>query len=605
MYDSPDDSLTRSIPEHLERLAARRGDHLALSDGAVNWSYADLAAMVGRFAREMLDHWGPGNKPVGLLFGHEPTAVAAILAVLRAGKAYVALDPLAPPNRNRALLDSVECRYILTDPVHRSRAEAVAGSAYSVLVVTAASGGPPPVLTEAMPTPDAAAAIYFTSGSTGTPKGIRRNHADLLRRVRLDVETFDYRPDDIFSFLYGYNNSGSIPDLFDPLLTGATLCYYDVRQAGLGPLAQWLNRNRVSVLHLNATLLRILLDHLPASAFFPHLRLIRPSQRLFAADVQRLWSFLTPDALVAHQYASTETGPATLMAIYRHTQMDSEIVPLGRPLPGVEIAVVDDTGRPANAGTIGEIVIRTPYLAPALRPDGDRAFFHTGDLGRTRPDGLLEMVGRGDSLVKVRGFQVSLPAIEAALLRLDVVGEAVVVARPDPAGDRVPVAFVVPRTASTDLIPALRQHLAEEIPPYALPARFVCLDRLPRLSNGKVDYQSLPALDHSRPDLVTPYTPPRTPFEELLAGIWSDVLGITSVGVHDNFLELGGHSLMAAMIASRVIHSLNIDISPPLLLQAPTVAEMAEVMVEQATRKLGHRELKALLATLEIMDNRP
>lgn len=543
---------------------------------------------------------------MALLFGHYATAASGILGVLRAGRVYCALDPTIPMARNRALLDSLGCQAILTDSRHRDMAASIAGRRGAVLSIDEIEDSLAASLPEMELAPDTPAGVYVTSGSTGQPKQVLRTHGDLLRRVQLDVHTLQWQPEDAFSFLYGTSNAGSLPDLFGSLLTGATLHFFDVRQAGLEPMAAWLQQSCISILHLNSTLLRMFLDQLPPGAYFPCLRQVRPSQRLFTADVQRLWPVLPADAVVVHQYASTEAGPAVSLVMDRHTVPSGDVVPVGRPLPGVEIMIVDGQGRPAGPETVGELLIRSPYLASrgywqtATPADGQAdGFFATGDLGRMRSDGLLELTGRDDALVKIRGFQVSLAAIEAALVQLDLVGEAAVLVQPDRHGDRVPIAYVVPSAEAEDLAEELRRRLAELLPSYAVPTRFVFLASLPRLGNGKVDHRALPAAGSARPALAVPYAAPRTPFEEHLAAIWAEVLGIDLVGVHDHFLDLGGHSLLAARIVGRVIHSLGLDLSPQVLLQTPTVAEMAEVLVAQAAQAMGEADLEALLRETE------
>lgn len=586
-----------SIPEQFEHVAARHSERLALADGRVSWTYANLLGVVNRFAREITDRWGHQNEPVGLLFGHEAIAVAATLAVLRAGKTYVPLESFAPPGRHQDLLNRIECRRLITDSAHRAQAEAIAGSALSILELdaTAAGASAPPLCP--MPPADAPAAILFTSGSTGLPKMVSRTHANILRRVQYSLQECDTRQEDVFSYLYGYNNAASLSDLYGSLLTGATLRIYDVRQAGLERMALWLDENRVSILHMNSSLLRTFLNQLPAGESLRHIRVARVSQRLFTADIRRLRAIIPQDAFIFHRYALTEFGSVTSIKIDSEMVISGDTVPVGRPLPGVEIGIIDDTGAPVTDGTVGEIIVRSPSMSPAADPD--TGFFHTGDLGRLRPDGMLELAGRADSLVKIRGFRVSLTAIEDALRQTKLVTEAVAVAQPDRNGDRVPIAYVVAGTDSPGLATELRRRLSERLPPYALPAQFILLESLPRTLNGKVDYQALPPFDGTRPALATPYAPPRTPFEVQLAAIWSEVLGIEPVGVHDRFLDLGGHSLLATMIVSRVIRAMNIDISPPILLQAPTVAEMAAVLVAQEISKLADAELDGLLSDLE------
>jgi acyl carrier protein len=254
---------------------------------------------------------------------------------------------------------------------------------------------------------------------------------------------------------------------------------------------------------------------------------------------------------------------------------------------------LDETGREVGADQIGEIAVRSKYLALGYwrRPDltqaafipdprgGDERLYLMGDLGVMRPDGCLIHMGRKDFQVKIRGYRVEVAEIEEALLAIDSIKAAVVHARADDAGEQRLVAYVVPAGSAAPTVSQLRRALTQTLPDYMMPSAFVFLETLPLSPTGKIDRRALPAPNHARPALKAPYVTPRTPTESDLARIWAEVLELEQVGVHDDFLDLGGDSLLATRILSRVIQTFRVELSIQALLAAPTVAQMAELIV--------------------------
>jgi acyl carrier protein len=290
---------------------------------------------------------------------------------------------------------------------------------------------------------------------------------------------------------------------------------------------------------------------------------------------------------------------------------------VGYAIEDMEISLLDDDGRESGFNRLGEIAVRSRYLSPGYwrRPDlsaekflpdpnkGDKRVYLTGDLGRMLPDGCLCHLGRKDFQVKVRGHRIEVAEIEAALLRLDTIKEAIVVGRANQTGDKRLVGYVVSVGEPRPTVTTLRHALTKQLPDYMIPSAFVMLESLPLTPNGKVDRTALPELGNSRPELDTPFVAPRTPVEQKLAQIWTEILSLDSVGVHDNFFDLGGHSLAATRVVSQVIKQFQIEVELPSLFQSPTVAEMASVIAEHEGKQLGEKELDRILTELESLSD--
>ncbi len=586
--------LQGSLAQRFTRIVQHTAGRPAVVDGTTRLTYADLDVTANRVAQALLSHFGTQNEPVALLMDHGVAIVAALLGVLKAGKLYCALAPSNPLSHNRQLLQSLHSRLILADGANLAAAATLAGRDHHVLAFDAIQNQALVDAPDLWVPPETPAAIHVTSGSTGTPQGIVRTHRDLLRRAQVDAGFLAVQPADVVSGLYACTFAGSIPDLFGSLLHGAALTLFDVKRSGLAPLAAWLIDHRVTVLHLNATLLRLFLDQLPPDAHFPYLRLVVPSQRLYRADVDRLWPHLPPHAVVGHQYALTEAGPVARWVLAPTTAWHGDIVPAGYPVPDVDVSIGDEVGNPLPAGTPGEIIVRSPYLAAGIwrnaaqtaarfttPDDGGLRRYRTGDLGRLTPAGHLELLGRLDSAVKVRGHRVVLAEVEAVLESLAGVRQAVVVTSADAGGDLRLTAYVAAPHQGADVALALQQRLRQTLPDYAVPGRVVVMDQLPRLPNGKVDRRALPPPGTQRPPLSTPFRPAGTPLEVTVASIWTQVLGVDDVGIDDHFLALGGHSLQAAQIVNRVVQTCQVDLPLRVLFDAPTVAEMAAIVALQ------------------------
>ena len=299
----------------------------------------------------------------------------------------------------------------------------------------------------------------------------------------------------------------------------------------------------------------------------------------------------------------------------RHSRLsDGHTVPLAfDPIDGTAVLLLDDAGEDVGVGRSGEISIRSRHIAlgywrrpdlteAAFSPDprgGDERIYRTGDLGIRHADGHLEHVGRKDLQIKIRGFRIETAEVEGAVVSLYGVREAAVVAQQDGGAEPRLVAYVVPVVPPGPTVTALRRLLAERLPPHMVPSTFVALDRLPLMPSGKVDRGALPRPDRSRPALERAFAAPRTPVEAAVAAIWREVLSVDAVGVHDPFLELGGNSLLAARIVTRLLEDFRLDLPPRLLLEADTVAGLATVVTQYLAENLEGAAVERWLAEVE------
>jgi acyl carrier protein len=318
---------------------------------------------------------------------------------------------------------------------------------------------------------------------------------------------------------------------------------------------------------------------------------------------------------VVNTLSSAETGTVSLYFVDMKISLTSERVPVGYPVEGVEIIILDDAGHPLDFNEIGEVAVRSRFLSGGYwqKPDVTSqrfisqsddetgVMYLSGDLGCMSQDGCLHLFGRKDFQVKIRSFRVDVSEVETALKEYGEIRSVAVTGRNDQTGNTKLVAYVVSRSRPEPTVAALRLFLHGKLPEYMIPAEFVFLDELPLMSTGKINRRVLPEPSSHRPERAMPIVGPRTPIEIKLAEIWVEVLSVREVGIHNNFFDLGGHSLAASQVISRVIRTFNLELPVKALFDAPTVAEMAAIITQNQAKLASDAELAQMLREVEAM----
>ncbi|GAA3567710.1 hypothetical protein GCM10022222_59560 [Amycolatopsis ultiminotia] len=602
-----------SVVEQFEVWAARAPKRIAVTEPDQDLTYHDLGWAVGAL-HTVLAQQGVRKGDVVAIYGDRSAALVwAILSVLRAGASFAILDPSYPPERIAGCLDVAEpaaflqlasagaVPLVVEEAVQalplRCRFELPArlDDARHLVPAGLTSPDPEPV------GPDDCAYVAFTSGSTGKPKGIRGRHGSLTHFVPWMAETFGLRDTDRYSLLSGISHDPLHREVFTPLVTGATICVpaqLDIEVPGR--LAQWFRTQQISVSHLTPPMARLFDQLTIAPGTLPWLeRVFFLGDALTSRDVRAI-TRMAGSATCVNLYGSTESQRAVAYHVVprEHGTDDDDprvTYPLGRGMRDVQLLVLNERGDLAGIGEPGEVVIRSPHVALGYAGDdeltaarftgnpfgdhvpggADRAY-RTGDLGRYAPDGSVVPLGRADNQVKIRGYRVELDEVEHAVRGTPGVRDAIVVVRSDAGGDSALVAYVVPdggvRVTAADVTATVRSRLPE----YMVPGFVVPLEEIPLTPNRKVDRAALPepstvagSRDDGRPAALSPT-------EELVAGVWQDVLGVPRVQPDDNFFNLGGHSLMATQVVSRIRRVFGCEIALRTLFEKQTVRQLAE-----------------------------
>jgi amino acid adenylation domain-containing protein len=615
-------------PIHLmfRRAAEAFGDRTAIegSWGAV--SYRDLDARAADVAARLRAAGVPPGSLVAVFGQDGAEVITAILGVLEAGCAFVPLDPAFPSATLPSILEEVPVRWWLTGTGGEPWLRSVLPMGYEAELI------PLPRWDEAVPAPagrsepeldpDALAYLYFTSGSTGRPKAIAGRLKAIDHFVRWEIATFEIREGTRVSQLISPAFDAFLRDAFVPLAAGGTVCLPPSRETVLdgAALAAWIDEARVHLIHCTPSVLRTVMAQDLDPSRFPELRrVLLAGEPLLPSDVQRWQAAFGERIELVNLYGPSETTMIKLFYRVQPVDGEAKTIPVGQPMTGARALVVDEKGNPCPPGKLGEIWIRTPYrsLGYHNRPDltaevfvrnpwsdkADDLVYKTGDLGRLREDGNLEIVGRRDHQVKVRGVRVELAPIEEALHAHPAVAEAAVADRTDVQGNKFLCAYVVPRSGELLEPEALAAHLQSRLPEPAVPSAFVVLEALPRTLSGKVDRRALPS--PAEAGRAGEYVAPSTPVEERLCALFAELLGAPQVGIRDSFFRLGGHSLLATLLLSRIREAFGVEVPLRQVFQTPTVEELAKEITRAQIAQEDQDEMAALLAEIEGVPDMP
>jgi amino acid adenylation domain-containing protein len=589
--------LDRPLHELIEAQAERTPAAVALFFEDEKLTYRELNARANQLAHYLRSLGVVPETVVGICMERSLDMVTGLLGIMKAGGAYLPLEPEYPTERLSYMLRDARASVILTQ---RKFAESL--PAQTARVVCVETDGDE-IRRERTHNPASGVVasnliyIIYTSGSTGEPKGAMLAHRGvsncllwMQRRHRLTAE-------DRVLLKAPLSFDSSVWELFWPLMVGASVVIARAgEQRDSTYLAELIARRRVTTVHFVPSMFQVFLEEKNLEACDSLRHVVCGGEALPVASVGRFYQRLRGE--LHNFYGPTETSIGSIDYICSKKDVDRWIVPIGRPIANTECYLLDDRLQPVPVGVPGELYTGGVGLArgylerPALTAErfiphpfaatpGAR-LYRTGDRARYLPDGDIEFLGRADQQVKLRGLRIELGEIEAALGKHPAVHDVVVVVREDVPGDKRLVAYPVFKSGASVPASELRLFLKETLPDFMLPSAFVALDKIPLTHNVKIDRRALPAPDTAaRRDACDTYVAPRTPHELIVASTWAQVLGVEAVGLNDNFFELGGHSLLATQVMSRLRESFQLELPLRALFESPTVAELAR-RVERA-----------------------
>jgi amino acid adenylation domain-containing protein len=570
------------------RQANIRPDAVAAVQADQSITYGELHRRARRLAACLREHRVGPNVVVGLHVGRGIEMLVAMVGILEAGGAYLPLRVGDPPERLRFILEDSGAEVVVTSPAASS---ALAGFTGTRVLTDAVPTGTPPRTTRSA-TPEDLAYVIYTSGTTGTPKGVAVPHRAATRIVA-SGRYAEFDPGQTFLQSCPLSFDASVFEIWACLANGARLALLPDERASVAAIVETVRRFAVTTLWLTPTVFNELVDDDLLTGLGAH-QVVIGGEVLSTAHLARAMSSGGPR--LSNGYGPTEAGVFTCCHRFEQQDLAYSPPPVGRPLPGTEVRILDADLRPVPDGTPGELYIggdalahgyhnRPDLTAAAFLPDpaeGRRGarLYRSGDMARVLPGGLIQVLGRTDGQVKIRGNRVELTEVEAALLDAPDVRQAAVVDHERGTG-RVLVGYVVPAPGAPPTVAALRQRLARRLPDYMIPSEFFRLDRMPVTRHGKLDRAALRAgMPATALDLGVRYAAAESDLEVLIAGIWSEVLAVPAVGLDDNYFDLGGTSMSIKSVQQRLQSALGTRLPATAMYEYPTVRTLAEALAE-------------------------
>lgn len=586
----PDSLLSETVVHQFERIAARYPDKLAIRSDRCELTYRQLNNSANNLAHLIHETIESSSTTVAFLHSDEILAINILLGILKAGLPSLGLHPGNSREQLIQFLTDSETRLLVTSSQDHDLVATITGSLPDLKVIYydqidfQEHHAAPPYHQRS----DDIFGLVYTSGSTGEPKGVVVPHQYPAQFLHYMINGWGFSDQERIALLTSVNYHASHPSLFGALLTGSTLYPFDLKNNPAQAALDWIARERLTIFRSTPSIFRSIFNLAPAGMKFPELRIVTlGGEPVQASDVELFKSVTTPDCVLINNYACTEGGPVCHNLVHHNHPPIADRLTAGLPAPGKQVLILDDHRNHVPSGEIGEIVVRSKLLAagyfnnPSLTDqkfwhdpaDPDYRLYATGDLGRILPAGGLEVLGRKDTQVKLRGFRFQLETIDLALRDLPGVLDAgTIVHRHLTAGERL-VAYLAMDPEHIDSYYPFKQRLAGKLPDFMIPSVFVRLPALPRTPTGKLSRTDLPEPTSRRPDLTTPYHAPQPGLESQLASIWGNLLDIDPVGINDSFFELGGDSLLALQMTLEVEKLTNTSF-PQSFFAQPTISNL-------------------------------
>ncbi|BAU16012.1 amino acid adenylation domain-containing protein (plasmid) [Leptolyngbya sp. NIES-3755] len=584
-----DHPLNECLPQEFEQQVKRTPDAIALVFENHSITYRELNNQANQLAHYLQQCGAVPDVPIAIHLERSLDLIIAILGVMKAGSAYLPLDPALPTDGLEFRLQDAQVSLVITQ---RSLLNRLPESLSQVICLDhdrAAIAQSSSENSNLAIVPTNIAYIIYTSGSTGQPKGVAIEHRQILNYLHSISARLDFPSNASYAIASTLAADLSYTMLFPCLCSGGCLHIIAAeRTCDAQALVEYFSQHPIDCLKIVPSHLQALLDCPDSSKILPRQRLILGGEVCRWSLIEQIQQQM-PTCEIFNHYGPTETTVGALTHAVKPeslTERISETVPIGRAIDNTQLYVLDSNGNPVSIGVTGELYIGGAGLARGYlnRPDLtaekfishqlNHRLYKTGDLVRYLPDGTLEFLGRVDQQVKLHGFRIELGEIEATLLHHPDVKESVVLLREDDPKNLVLTAYVVPKSTISIPVLELRQFLKQKLPEYMIPATFVELKALPLTINGKVDRHALPTPEKSRS--TQSYVAPRNSVEATIAAIWSEILGLETIGIYDNFFELGGHSLLATQVLARLRQTFQVELPLRQLFEAHTVAEVAE-----------------------------
>ena len=590
---------SRTLQDRLFRSFQKHGDRVAIEYGTYRLLYSQLENKSTVIANRLISADIPKGSSVGIYLEDRVEIITVMIGILKAGCVFVPFETLLPPGRIETMIRLTQPRVIFTDAAYQNKLPTEGGALRDnlqiVIIDDSFYSGEEALLmpeNKVQYDPEDKIYVYFTSGSTGIPNAVVGRNEGLLHFVDWEIDTFRIYHSFRFSQFTNPGFDVFLRDTFVPLCAGGTICIPENRDSVLNSdkIGDWIEEKNISFIHMVPSVFKLLVSGDLNNHGFQHLKYILLAGEKITPSTLGKWYHIVGESVqLVNIYGPTETTLAKMFHLITQRDVLEEIIPIGRPIRGSRVIILDRDMNPCGTGITGELYIRTPYRShgyynnPGLNRerflpnpfsrDAADLVYKTGDLGRELEDGCIEFIDRIDRQVKIRGMRIELGEPESALFEHRDIQDAVVLPKKDGAGETFLCAYIVSGRSLN--VSELREYLLKKLPGYMVPAFFLFLDKMPLTSNGKLDRDALPQPEVK---INARYIAPRNAVEEKLADIWANLLGIEKekIGIDDGFFQLGGHSLRANIMAARVHKELNVELPLADIFKTPTIRALSK-----------------------------
>jgi amino acid adenylation domain-containing protein len=584
------------VPELFEQQVAQHPDSIAVVFEERRLTYRELNERANQVANHLQKRGVGPDVLVGVCLERCPEVLIALLGVWKAGGAYVPLDPAYPADRLSFMVKDSAAKVLLTDSKHKPLFASATGEVICLDSDWPAIGKESSGNLKPSAVPSNLAYVMYTSGSTGTPKGVMVLQSCLVNYLSWAVKSYSVQPGGSVPVHTSTSFDLTVTGLYPPLLVGGRVEILPEDVGGQSLVKALRNGKDRSLVKITPAHLELLNQQIKPEEAQGSTRVFVIGGENLVAESLALWRKSAPATRLINEYGPTETVVGCCTYEVAASDPVTGSVPIGRPIANTLLYILDRHLKPVPVGVMGELYIggagvargylnrpelnKERFLTDPFSVQTGARMYKTGDLARYRKDGILEYLGRVDNQVKVRGYRIELGEIEATLASDPNVKSCAVLVREDEPGNKQLVGYLVPKEGSSPTAESLRQSLKQKLPEYMVPSHFVILNSIPLTQNGKVDRKALPA-----PSAVSVPTPvsaegetgePRTETEKALADIWSKLLKVERIGIHDDFFDFGGHSLMAMKLVSQIEERFGTNLQLAEFLEAPTIAGLAE-----------------------------
>ncbi|MCK4257390.1 MAG: amino acid adenylation domain-containing protein, partial [Halanaerobiales bacterium] len=578
----------QTIVDRFEDRVKKYSERIAVKTKNYELTYEGLNMQANQVAAQILKVTNKGQ--VALLFEHDAPMIVGMIGVLKSGNIYVPLDPTYPEERLNYIVKDSNASVIVTNNKNLAFAQKLSLVGIQIINIDELNQSVQDDLDVDIK-PDQIAYILYTSGSTGQPKGVIQNHRNVLHFIYNYTNNLHISYNDRLSQFSSYGFDAAVMDIYGALLNGATLYPYNIKEAGgLEGITAWLEEEKITIYHSVPTVFRYFTETLTGKEDFSAIRLIvMGGEAVIKKDIENYKYFFSDKAIFINGLGPTESTVTLQYFIDKNSQITTLAVPVGYSVEDTEVFLLAEDGKAVDViYKVGEIVYKSEHLSlgywnrveeteRAFGPDpitGEGRVYRSGDLGRYLPDGSIQFMGRRDHQVKIRGYRIEVNEIEEVLDQIEEIKECAVVAFKRDNLESYLVAYYVVEDQVADKA-KMKMILRDKLPEYMVPAYLIEIDKMPLTPTGKIDRRALPEPDETL-YLAEDYVAPTNETEEKLAVIWSEILGIERVGITQNFFDLGGHSLKATSLVSRVYKELNVEIPLREIFKTPTIKELAE-----------------------------